>query len=287
MSAPDTSTLVSVILPVLRDERGADAAIRSLHDQDHSAAELIVVVNDAARVVGDVIRGQVERDEMRQRFRRIVVVPHSDGRGPSHAINRGLQESHGDFVNVLESGDEFATNRFSRLLRACAAAGAELAFSRAEPRPAVPASRLSPSVSLDADSIYGAQEEIDLFPTVGYALLSRCAPSTGNLFFSRRLAERVAGFGDHDHMYGWDFALRCLLVTEPLYVPESLYFRRRDSQLQWQAQAGAEIDSVLKNYFFLCRNRPVANALAPSPAWGPFFRAFVQASQYTGYLAQP
>lgn len=292
MAVPGTSTLVSVILPVSHNERHADAALRAVYEQDHAAAELIVVANEPGHAAGDVLRGQVEREEMRTRFRRIVFVQQSDGLGASHAINRGLEESHGDFVNVVEPGDGFATDRFSRLLSACAEGSAELAFSRAEPRLDAPAFGPSPSVSRpEADLVYSLQEDIDLFPTVGYALLrGQCALSTGNLFFSRRLAERVAGFGDYADLYGWDFALRCVLVTEPLYVPESLYFyplRARARSLTQQAQMAAETESILKNYLFQCQNRPVANALAPSPAWGPFFRSFVQASRYAGYLARP
>ncbi len=105
--------------------------------------------------------------------------------------------------------------------------------------------------------------------------------STGNLFFGRRLAEQVVGFRDHDCAYGWDFALRCLLVTEPLFVPETLGFYRlhgHEEFQHWRRRTAREAESVLKNYLFLCRNRRVLNPFAPSPAWGPFFQSFVQAS---------
>ena len=92
-----------------------------------------------------------------------------------------------------------------------------------------------------------------------------------------------------DRCDGWDFVLRCLLLAEPIFVPEPLSstaWVTRDSRSVGRARP-RETESVLKNYLFLCRNRPVPNPLAPSPAWGPFFQSFVQTSEYTRYLGQP
>jgi len=285
MTVPGTSAVVSVIVPAWQ-ERHAEGALRSAYDQDHEAVEIIVVDDGPHHRAGSVIRGYLEREDVRSRFRRTVFIEQNARVGASHAINRGLKESQGDYVNILEADDAFARPRFSRLLSACADSGAELAFSRVELVADKPASS-----AVEANYVHSVQDDIEFFPTVGYALLrSQCALATGNFFFSRRLAEEVGGFGDHDHCYGWDFALRCLLVTEPVFVPEALYFYRlhdQDSFLKRQAHEARETDAVLKSYLFECRNRPVANPVAPSPAWGPFFDSFVEAARYGGYLAKP
>ena len=286
MIAPGNSPLVSLIVPAWQDERHAEAALRSVYDQDHEAVEVIVVEDRRYQRAGSAIRAYLEQEDVRRRFRRTIVIEESGG--PSGAINRGLHESQGVYVSILGEADTFARPRFSRLLRACIEGATEFAFSRVEPRADVAAA--SSAWSGEADYIYSVQDDIEFFPTVGYALLkSQCAVSTGNLFFSRRLAEEVGGWGAADRSDGWDFALRCLLLVEPIFVPEPLCLHRlgHASFAQRRSREARETESVLKNYLFLCRNRPVANPLAPSPAWGPFFDAFIEASRYGKYLTNP
>jgi glycosyltransferase involved in cell wall biosynthesis len=289
MIAPGHSPLVSVIVPAWQDERHAEAALRSVYEQDHEAVEVIVVDDRRYQRAGSAIRAYLEQEDVRRRFRRTIFLEESGhAGGASRAINRGLHESQGGYINILGEDDIFARQRFSRLLRACFDGGTEFAFSRVEPRADVAAP--SSAWSGEADSIYSVQDDIEFFPTVGYALLKgQCAVSTGNLFFSRRLADAVDGWGVADRSDGWDFALRCLLLVEPVFVPEPLCLYRlgRASVVQRQSREARETESVLKDYLFLCRNRPVANPLAPSPAWGPFFDAFIEASRYGKYLTKP
>jgi hypothetical protein len=166
---------------------------------------------------------------------------------------------------------------------------AHLAFSRVEFR--VNATAASWLGSAAADYLYSVQDDIEFFPTVGYALLkSFSAVCIGNLFFSRSLTDSIGGFGEFDHVCGWDFALRCLLMTEPVFVPEPLYVHRIAAQepgAQPRQREARETETALGNYLFQCRNRRVANPIAPSPAWGPFFDSFVVESRYAGYLVKP
>jgi len=278
--------LVSVIVPAWRENEYAEATLQSVYDQDCEAVEIIVVDDRSRSHSRSAAGGFLERERVRQRFRRIEFVEVPAEASVPQAINRGLQECRGDYINVLEAGDAFAARRFSHLLTICADTGAELAFSRVELLGDTPE-----SCSGEGLALYSVQDDIEFFPTVGYALLSsQCAVSIGNLFFSRRLPGRVGGFREHDSGRGWDFALRCVLATEPVFVPEPLYFRRlhgRGNLAERGAQPAGETESVLKNYLFLCRNRRVENPFAPSPAWGPFFDAFVDASQYGKYLSKP
>jgi hypothetical protein len=73
-------------------------------------------------------------------------------------------------------------------------------------------------------------------------------------------------------------------------VPEPLYWYRLhqgNSFLELQSLAETETDAVLRNYFYLCRNRIATNPLAPSPAWGAFFDSFVERAGYAHYQAKP
>ena len=206
MSVSGVLPLVSVIVPVWRQDRQAQAALRSVHDQDHEMIEIVVVDGGPQQRVGSAIRGYLEREDVRSRFRRIVFVEQGVSVGRSGAINRGLEAAQGDYVNILEAEGSFARTRFSRLLSACADGDARLAFSRVEAD--IDSALASSWASVRADLFYSLQDDIEIFPTVGYALLkSFCAISTSNLFFGRQLAESIGGFGPFEYLL--DGTSRC------------------------------------------------------------------------------
>jgi glycosyltransferase involved in cell wall biosynthesis len=281
-----SSALVSVVVPAYNHEQYVELALRSVLEQDYGPIELIVLDDCSKDGTADVVREFVNRADVTARFERVVFAANEQNLGANRTINRGLGECRGNYINILNSDDLFAPTRLARLVKVCQESMADCAFSRVvllADEPAVSSNEI--------DYFYGVQDSINLFPTVGYAFLrNQCALSTGNIFFSRVVRDRVGGFNDLKYCHDWDFILRTLLVTEPVFVPEPLYFYRLhsgNSFLQLQSVAEAETDWVLRNYFFLCRNRPVTNPVAPSPAWGPFFQNFIKQANYAKYLAKP
>jgi glycosyltransferase involved in cell wall biosynthesis len=280
-------SLVSIVVSVRDQERHAEAALESAYEQDHDAVEIVVVDDGSQDRTASVVRNFMSQTRAQSRFRRIMLIEHEASLGASAAINRGLHEARGEYISLLNGDERFVRGRVSALLDACTRAGGELAFSRVEP--IVDDAAVASSAELE--HVYSVQDNIEFFPTVGYALLrNQCALSTGNLFFSRALFERVGDFANLNGSHGWQFLLRSVLLTEPIFVPEPLYRYRllgHERFLQQQTGTAAETDRVLRDYFFLCRNRPLENPVAPSPAWGPFFMSFVEASRLGRYLAQP
>jgi glycosyltransferase involved in cell wall biosynthesis len=278
--------LVSVVVPAYNHELYVEQALRSVVEQDYDAIELIVVDDRSTDGTRNVIWSYLDREDTRARFRRVLFLENEENLGASRTINRGIYETTGEYINVLNSDDLFASNRLSRLVKHCQSRQAEFVFA---------------GVRLLVDDVAAFQDEIEYlsdiqnsiehFPTVGFALLrNQCALSSGNFFFSRRVWTEVGEFRNLKYCHDWDFELRSLLVTEPLFVAEPLYGYRLhsgNSFLQLQALAAAETEAVLSNYLFLCRNRPVGNPLAPSPAWGDFFRSFIREAGYTRYLTKP
>jgi len=279
-------SLVSVVVPAYRHEAYVTGALESVYKQDYDAVELIVVDDNSPDDTPHLIRDYLKRGDVKDRFRRIVFLENEGNLGAHQTINRGINESRGAYINILNSDDMFAPARLSTLLGACQERMAEFAFSRVDVLVDG-----DPELATEADYLGSIQDGIDFFPTVGYALLrNQCALTSGNFFFARRVCERVGDFSDLKYCHDWDFILRSLLVTEPIYVPQTLYFYRihpGNSFLRLQSVAESETETVLRRYFFLCRNRPVTNPLAPSPAWDPFFTSFVHQSQYAHYLAKP
>jgi glycosyltransferase involved in cell wall biosynthesis len=279
---PDPLPLVSVVVAAYRHEPFVNEALQSVFDQDYQAVELIVIDDKSPDHTASVVREFVNRVDVKNRFRRILFVENDRNLGAHATINRGLRESQGDYINILNSDDRFAPTRLSRLVSVCEERQAQFAFTQVE--------LLTVDRTVLANEIEyfsRIQDNIERFPTVGYAFLrNQCALSTGNFFFSRRVYEQVGEFRALTYCHDWDFVLRSLLVTEPIFVPEVLYVYRLhpgNSFLQLQRLAESDGETLLRNYLFLCRNRPVTNPLAPSPSWGPFFSEFLHETHLTHF----
>jgi glycosyltransferase involved in cell wall biosynthesis len=279
--------LVSVVVRTCNHERYVEAALESVYEQDHDAVELTVIDDGSDDRTSDLVSGYASQERVRSRFRRVEIVEQETTIGSPAAFNRGVNESRGSYVNVLPGDERLTPGRLSTLLGTCIDRRAALAFARVEPCPD------GPSLSAATrQHLYGVQDSVPFYPTVGYALLSSaCVLSGGNLFFTRELFDRLGGFWDLPLCYDWDFALRSVLLAEPVFVPQPLYQCRvshwdvRDDERTKRLED--ETSRMLKNYLLLCRTRPVDNSVAPSPAWGPFFDGFIRASRYTKYLAIP
>jgi glycosyltransferase involved in cell wall biosynthesis len=285
-----SNRLVSVVAGALRPSEFPFASLQSAVNQTHELIELVCVVDGTVSNGADSLRPYLDRPDVRSRFRRIEIVRRHGPPSIADALNHGIQAAEGAFINVLGSHDTFHRERFSKLLKALDEGGSSLAFAAVDASPAVRATASRESWT-EAGYAQNLQSEIQFLPTVGYALLRAFCPiSTGNLFFTRRLWEMVGGFQPYQHAYNWDFALRSVLQTEPVYVPELLHSVSLPLELSLSEpalQETREKEQVLRNYLFLCRNRVVRNPYAPSTAWGPFFNSFVDATGYRKYLGKP
>ena len=248
--------LVSVVVPAYRHEMYVTEGLKSVYEQDYEAVELIVVDDKSPDGTARVIRDYLNRADVKDRFRRIVFLENERNLGAHRTINRGISESRGHYVNILNSDDAFAPARLSTLFSACQERRAEFAFSRVE----VLVDGDPILLSKETEYLASIQDGIDFFPTVGYALLrNQCALTSGNFFFARSVYERVGDFSDLKYCHDWDFILRSLLVTEPIFVPETLYIYRihpGNSFLQLQSLAEPETEAVLRRYFFSVATGP-------------------------------
>jgi hypothetical protein len=103
--------------------------------------------------------------------------------------------------------------------------------------------------------------------------------STGNLVFSRKLYESIGPFAPLRYCHDWDFLLRALVETEPLFVPLPLYRYRLHSANSFRtlgAEADRETEQVLRRYFDAMRAGGFENEWAPSPEqWPGYFERFM------------
>lgn len=90
--------LVSVVIPAYNAERFLKEAVESLRDQTYRNLE-IIIVNDGSK---DSTKALCDRFVAADN--RIHAI-HQDNQGPSAAKNRGVDESHGDFLMFLDADD--------------------------------------------------------------------------------------------------------------------------------------------------------------------------------------
>lgn len=278
--------LVSVIVPSFEHAAHIEEALRSVAAQAGPPLECIVV-DDASRDESvEIVARLFEESDFTSRFEgRLRIDVQDSNRGAHAALNRGLELARGDWFALLNSDDAFAPGRLEAMLEALVGSGSDLAFSRVvfvdeNSRPC--------RSSTDDFRLRRHQDVMERFPTTGFAALrGNAAVSTGNLVFSRRLYETVGPFAPLRYCHDWDFLLRALVRTEPVYVPRPLYRYRLHSANSFRALAGdaeAETEQVLRRYFAALRAGELENECAPSPAaWPGVFERFMTAHGFWRY----
>jgi len=262
--------LVSVVLPSYNHAPYVEQAVRSVYAQTYRPIELIVV-DDGSTDGSPAIVERCLRDSP---------FPHrylaQANRGAPAAINAGLREASGTFVNLLNSDDLFEPERIARMVDAVAGTDSDWGFSAlrivdAEGKPA------DPFADRRAYDLLRSVHSVPFRDSVGFALLAENATvSSGNLFFARRLATELGGFRDYRFNHDWDFCLRAMRRAEPIFVAEALYrYRLHGANTITEAPEGArqEASGICREYVEWATSESAPrNPFAPALAgWGALF----------------
>ena len=271
--------LVSVVVPSYNHARLVEECLRSVAAQSYWPLELIVV-DDASRDGTAAAVEQLFADPaFAARFSgRLQLQLQPTNRGAHESLNRGLSLAHGDWISILNSDDRYHPDRLALLLGALASRRGAFAFSGV--RFIDDSGRDVTRSDTFAAGLAGTQRGIRRQPSVGFALLrENVTISTGNFVFSRDLLARAGGFRNLRYCHDWDFALRCLLYTEPIYVDAPLYDYRLHETNSFRSLAEVAADDgqeCMRAYFAAVRRGAFDNRLAPGPAtWPRVFERFV------------
>lgn len=197
-------------------------------------------------------------------------------RGAAATINEAIASTSGDYINVLNSDDRFAPTRLAVMVDSVACTGAEWGFSRVDCIDPT-GSPIAADRSRLAAGLYYMMDDVAARDTVALAFLTgNPAVSTGSLFFSRRLFERVGGFADLRYNHDWDFCLRASVEAEPEFVPSAQYEYRlhgANTILEPSSYALAEMERMFARFYRdAVAAKPPANPFAPLPrVWGKRF----------------
>jgi len=282
--------LVSVIVPAYKHEAYILECLRSIGDQTYPRLELIVI-DDCSPDATFALAQALLRTPFAKRFESFVLRGKEENRGADDSLNMGLELAKGDYIALVNSDDRFKPRRVEALLEATRERGCEFGFTGVETIVDAPTDptkakargeRFPESLILLRlrQSLAIARER-----TIGYSLLRQnVAISTGNFFFSRRLAEDIGGFQPLKYCHDWDFILQALLRTEPVFVDEPLYEYRlhpTNSFRSLQHLAEVETEVVLRRFFREILDGNVSNPNCPSPQsdWG-YFEAFLTHAYY-------
>ncbi len=272
---------VSVVVPCYNHARYVERCLASIDAQDHGDLE-VIVVDDGSR---DDSWARISAYRWREPHR--VRLVRTENEGAHAAINRGLDLATGDWIAICNSDDRFAPRRISRLLARARQSSTRFAFSAV--RVVDDGDADVTAVLPYAQRLRRMQEEIGCFPSVGFAILhTNVAVSTGNFFFERSLVTEIGYFRPYRHIHDLDFLLRVLLFTEPLFVPEPLYFYRLHAKNSLvESEADREWPEVMRRFMKAALSADHPNRLAPSPTnWPRHFANFVEEHRYQPYLAR-
>lgn len=263
--------LVSVIIPAYNHENYVRDAIQSVIDQDYPNIEIIVLDDGSTDGTADVAKGVLSQCQRRCRFMQ------QENRGAHAAINTGIGLAQGDYISILNSDDLYHATRLSRLVKVARIRNAAFLFSKV--RHIGADGELLP-ISSPASSTYRNSLAMQhVFPTASFELLRHnFAITTGNMFFTREIFNKVGGFADYQLCHDWDFILKVLLREEPFFVDDTLMsFRlhgRNTILLGSRERRAQETDAVITNY--LAQAETSANELAPSwRNWGSYWSHFI------------
>lgn len=262
---------VAVVLPCYNHARFVQRAIESVFSQTYRQIELVVIDDGSTDGSAEIARSTLAHSPFPCRF------VARENRGATATINEAISLSSAPFVNILNSDDWFSDNRIALMAAHVAASGAQWGFSETayvddRDRP------IDPRLDKRAGTLSAVAGAVSRQATVGFSLLGgNAAISSGNLFFSRALFQRIGPFGSLRYNHDWEFCLRAVRVAEPKFVPAPTYhYRLHDSNTISGAigDGGMNEANIMLTEFFrwASSERASANPLAPTMrTWGMYF----------------
>lgn len=267
--------LVSVVIPSYNCAQFLTEAISSVFRQSYRPLELIIVDDGSTDASRKVIRHACRQPPVDN-----FILIEQPNQGAHAAIMTGLRAASGEYLSILNCDDFYHPDRFSRLIPRLDD-GSALVFSGVRFVDAhgrdLPPDNAWPSWHAKALA------ETDHCPTIGFALLTHnFSVSSGNFVFRRDLYDKLGGFSDHRFIHDWDFLLRSVHYSEPLFFREPLLFYRihdNNTTETVRDRLRDEWIDALQRYVHLVTSESSPNPLAPCPTnWPRYFARFAQSS---------
>jgi glycosyltransferase involved in cell wall biosynthesis len=279
--------LVSIIVPSYNYGRYMEQCLNSIHSQTYNNLELIIVddcsQDNSVQIITDIISDKTFQAKFENR---ITFIQHERNLGAHSTINEGLGMVNGVYLTIINADDLYEPNRFEVMIQELLRNNSRIAFSKIK---VIDENGINVNeTNEEARRFAGIQELINQYPTVGFALIPQnIAISTGNLIFERALYLEVGGFRSLKYCHDWDFILRCVLITEPIFIKTTHYCYRLHENNSFRSLGKVvkrEVGIVLGSFFNAIRHKKYSNSVAPSPINFPNeFRVHVAKTYYSKF----
>ncbi len=286
--------LVSIVIPVYNHEKYVEEALNSVLYQTYPRLEVIIIDDGSKDRSVDCVDKWLVKAEQTNKTGRSFTFIKQENRGAHNTINRGLSIAQGDYLAILNSDDIYDVQRFEKLVKRLEEEGGQFAFTAIkgidDDGNALPADH--PWRQGYENLKHGLADA----PTVGFQLLpGNLAISTGNFIFSRKLYQRIGEFKNLRLAHDYDFLLRALVVTEPIFLDEELYLYRIHGDNTFSKLNDLleiELSQIYRDYLLQVSQHPPENPQAPCHWYWPnaFSRARLKTNIEIGlnsYLTKP
>lgn len=209
--------LVSVIIPSYNHQNFIGRAIESVLKQTYEKLEIVIIDDGSKDNSPDIIRNYHDP--------RIKFIE-QENHGAHNTINRGLNMALGEYLCILNSDDEFHSDRIKQMLDrlikdenpGLACSYIQVIDSRGRILGVKEGPRNLDPWPMERDEI--TFKAIDCLPL--NLLMSNFISTTSNMFFHRSIWEAVGPFRNLRYAHDWDFAFRCADHAPISLVPEPL-----------------------------------------------------------------
>lgn len=252
--------LISILFPISKLDSYAQKAFSTLESQTYKPIEIIVIW------YGD----ENKKEEAAKIFSPHLVCSAHSLQG---ALNEGMKKCQGEFITFLMPTDFYAQDRIEKCVARLLLEKGEFLFTQV-----CGIDEKGKLLGQDHPFWQWKQDwefQSNLLPTIGFKLLKKMAPaSLGNVFLSKRIADKIGYLQESLQIHAaYDYILRALYYSEPIFLKEELYFYRffKDDQKIQQEPFNlheVEVSQIRKDYL-LRISQPPENKMAPCQHYWP------------------
>ncbi len=263
MSKLNFGDLVSVVIPAYNHQQYIEEALDSIYNQTYQNIELILLDDCSKDKTLEFAQRWALEKNATKRFARVIIEKNKLNLGAHGSINKGLSLAQGNALTILNSDDVFSHNRIEVLMQTAEETKADWLFSGIRVVNET-GRRIFSELAIEIEALV---DYASGFPSFSFALLKKnIAATTGNLFFSRELYDKIGQFRNLRYCHDWDFALQASLLSEPVMIPSPLYDYRVHSSNSFSSlkvEQYLESQVVYWHYFAACRAGNCKNHMAP------------------------
>lgn len=257
-------SLVSVVVASYNHASFIIRALHSVYSQTWKDVELIVIDDASTDGTLEAANKFLSRQDMRKRFQRIEIIKNDVNLGAPATLNKGLEKASGEWLTILNSDDFYMPERFTRLIQVLTEQNREHGFTGLQLVDKNGTEIKNHRFSSLFASLY---DRISNAKSIGFPILDEnIAHTSGNIFFSRKIYEKIGGFINLKLSHDWDFLIRLLAIEEPAFVPDPLYcYRLHGNNTFGQVKFSETFDPMIiyARYFRAIKNGNYENPLYP------------------------